>query len=109
MKHKLIRIHPSGSTDIYVPKDKKGTDIFYHSRVTMPDPDGTDIFTVGGFSATVEDVRDESGNLVVIDQDGDFFEIEPYRVEVEQEETKEDKAEQLRRDKKNGLYGDDLS
>ena len=51
------------------------------NRVEMPEPNDSDIWNFGGFIATVEDILD-NGNLVVVDSDGDFFEIEADRVEL---------------------------
>lgn len=54
--------------------------------VLMPEPNESDAWTYGGFYAVVADIR-ENGNLIVEDQDSDFFEIEPERAIKIQEET----------------------
>lgn len=46
--------------------------------VEMPHPNADDIWICGGFYAKVRDILD-NGNLIVEDQDSDFFEIEPER------------------------------
>lgn len=46
--------------------------------IIMPEPNDTDIWQYGNFSARIVDER--NGNFVVEDQDSDFFEIEKNRV-----------------------------
>lgn len=61
----------------------KNTDIPIGTLVELPDPTGDDIW-MHSFQATVVDYRGE--NLIVEDQDSDFYEIEPNRVELVDEE-----------------------
>ena len=48
-------------------------------NVKMPEPNDTDSWNFGGFWACVEYIK-PNGNLIVEDADGDFFEVEGYRV-----------------------------
>ena len=59
-------------------KDKNGTVIEKFDEVYVPEPNVGDIhnFEFNGF---VESFR--NGNAVVSDDDGNFFEIEPERIE----------------------------
>jgi len=52
-----------------------------NDSVIMPEPDYKydDMWQHGGFCANVVDIHD-NGNLIVEDADGDFFEVEGYRV-----------------------------
>jgi len=64
--------------------------------VLMPEPNESDAWTYCGFCAIVADMR-ENGNLIVEDQDSDFWEIEAERVtKVEEEFDKELKDDKLR-------------
>jgi hypothetical protein len=54
--------------------------------VEIPEPNDTDFWNYGGFLADVRDIRD-NGNLIVEDQDSDFWEIESERAIKIQEET----------------------
>ena len=63
--------------------DKNGTEIKIGSTVNVPEPNDTDVHLYE-FTGTVTGFR--SGNVTVEDGDGDFFEIEPERLEVEVDE-----------------------
>lgn len=67
---------------VYVPKDIDGTEIGVGDSVIVPEPLHGDLWQHGNFSARVEDCNEITGHLIVIDQDGDFWEVEPARVEV---------------------------
>jgi len=52
-----------------------GDDIIMPSEV-LP----TDSWKFGNFNATVEDINDVTGDLIVSDQDSDFFEVAATRI-----------------------------
>lgn len=60
-------------------KDKNGNDIDGGMTVIVPDPIPSDLHS-HSFAGIVTGVR--HGNIVVLDGDGDHFEIEPNRLEV---------------------------
>jgi len=63
--------------------DKKGTLLEKGQEVQVPSPkaDGTDIWNFE-FNGIVEDVLEDRGTAIVIDGDGDFFEVEADRLTV---------------------------
>ena len=63
--------------------DKKGTllEKGQEVQVPSPNPDGTDIWNFG-FNGIVEDVLEDRGTAIVVDGDGDFFEVEADRLTV---------------------------
>jgi len=63
--------------------DKKGTLLEKGQEVQVPSPkaDGTDIWNFG-FNGIVEDVLEDRGTAIVVDGDGDYFEIEADRLKV---------------------------
>lgn len=60
--------------------DKNGVEITEFSIVNAPEPNETDIYNFE-FQGTVADILD-NGNVIVEDQDSNFFEIEADRLEV---------------------------
>lgn len=60
-------------------KDKNGKIIKFGSAVIVPDPDGTDIHT-HSFVGLIVEARGD--NVIVEDNVGDCFEIEPERLEI---------------------------
>lgn len=60
--------------------DKNGNKITETSRVLTPIPNETDVHT-HQFVGSVADIL-ENGNVIVEDQDSDFFEIESERLEI---------------------------
>jgi hypothetical protein len=60
--------------------DKNGIEIIHLASVLVPEPNETDIHLVP-FAGTATDLLD-NGNIIVEDQDSDFFEIEANRLEV---------------------------
>jgi hypothetical protein len=73
---------------LIVVHDKNGKTITVGMSVMMPEPNETDIYTIGDWIGNVEDIFD-NGNLIIEEMDSDiedmgsdFFEIEPNRVEV---------------------------
>jgi hypothetical protein len=72
-----------GKSVPFNPSDVNGEKIEFFSTVIMPDPNGTDDhWKYGGFSATVIDTKNDGELITVEDSDGDFFDVEPNRVEV---------------------------
>jgi hypothetical protein len=63
-------------------KDKHGKEIKTGMNVMMPEPNETDIWNFGGFVAYVEELAEYNNTIVVSDGDGDFFQLEPDRVEI---------------------------
>ena len=63
--------------------DKKGTLLEKGQEVKVPSPksDGKDIWYFE-FNGIVEDVLEDRGTAIVIDGDGDFFEVEADRLTV---------------------------
>ena len=59
-------------------KNKHGIEIEVGTVVVVPDPEENDIWT-HSFQATVTDII--RNNLIVEDQDSDFFEVEADRIE----------------------------
>jgi len=59
--------------------DVNGNAIGAFDEVEVPEPNETDIHN-HAFTGMVDDFR--NGNVVVVDQDCNFFEIEPERLEV---------------------------
>lgn len=51
------------------------------SQIVMPEPAGDDAWQIGGFVARVTDIIEKTGNVIVEDQDCDFFTIELERAE----------------------------
>ena len=64
-------------------KDLNGNIIEIGNTVIVPEPNGTDIHT-NGFVGNVEGFRGE--NVLVLDGEGDTFEIEPERLEIQDED-----------------------
>lgn len=64
-------------------KDKNGKEVTTGMHVLMPEPNpnSNDAWAYGEFSAYVEEFK--NGYLVVVDGDGDYFCIEPNRVEID--------------------------
>ncbi len=60
--------------------DKNGVEITEFSIVNAPEPNETDIYHFE-FQGTVADILD-NGNVIVEDQESNFFEIEADRLEV---------------------------
>lgn len=50
-------------------------------RVVLPNPTGDDAWTEGGFLARVAEIR-QNGNIIVVDQDDDAWEIENHRLAI---------------------------
>lgn len=65
--------------------DKNGKEITNISEVLVPEPNDSDIHN-HSFVGSVADILD-NGNIIVEDQDSDFFEIEANRLEVLVEKT----------------------
>ena len=63
--------------------DKNGIKLELMQIVNVPDPIADDIHN-HEFQGTIAYILDE-GNVIVEDGDGDFFEIEGYRLEVDVE------------------------
>lgn len=61
-------------------KDKNGNHLEILDTVAIPEPSADDIWN-NEFVATIVDV-DSQGNLIVEDQDSDFWTVEPHRVEL---------------------------
>ena len=102
---KFFKVVDGKSVGFY-PFDKHGNTITYGASVIMPEPNGTDDgWSHGGFSATVWDAKDDGKLITVEDADGDFFDVEPERVELEDDDY--DEVVQLK-DEKNGLYPDKI-
>jgi hypothetical protein len=59
-------------------KDKNGVEIFIGDIVDVPDPNDTDLHNYA-FSGTVDSFHKEF--VTVKDGDGDYFDIEPERLE----------------------------
>jgi len=59
--------------------DVNGTPIEKFDEVEVPEPNDTDIHN-NEFTGMVDDFR--NGNVVVVDQECNFYEIEPERLEV---------------------------
>lgn len=72
----------NGVLGTYVPKSLDGVEIFIGSTVVLPEPNETDQWNHGNFSAIVEDCDDKTGDLLVIDAEGDYWAVEPDRVLV---------------------------
>lgn len=53
----------------------------FGTTIAMPEPVKGDCWQFGGFAATVTDYIEEENCLIVEDADGDFWEIEPERIE----------------------------
>lgn len=53
--------------------------------IVMPTPNKKDAWSHGNFLAVVNDIL-KNGNLIVEDQESDFWEVEPDRVELYKEE-----------------------
>jgi predicted amidohydrolase len=66
----------------YTPFDKNGNKIYHEAKVVMPDPEKDDFWQHGDFIVTVADIKNSTGNLIVYDADGDYFEVEPNRVGI---------------------------
>lgn len=120
----------NGVSGPYVPKSLDGIEIYIGATVILPEPNETDMWNHGNFSATVEDCDDQTGDLLVIDAEGDYWAVEPDRVLVNGELSFEElaafekirddaKAEQAAldaeaeavqqsKDEKNGLYPDKI-
>ena len=62
-------------------KDKNGVEIKVGCQVDVPTPNKTDAY-YSEFRGTVADLFLNRGLVVVEDQDSDFYEIEPDRLEV---------------------------
>lgn len=60
--------------------DKNGNQIKETSLVQVPEPNETDIHR-NEFTGTVADIMD-NGNVIVEDNESDFFEIEANRLEI---------------------------
>lgn len=60
--------------------DKNGVEITEFSIVNAPEPNETDIYNFE-FQGTVADILN-NGNVIVEDQESNFFEIEANRLEV---------------------------
>jgi len=63
-------------------KDKNGVIIEVGMNVLVPKGNKTDIHTYE-FFGTVDDFDEDHGLVTVSDQDGDFFEIEANRLEIQ--------------------------
>lgn len=63
-------------------KDKNGIEIELGMDVLVPEGNDTDIHTYE-FLGAVDDFDEDNGLVTVSDQDGDFFEIEAHRLEVQ--------------------------
>lgn len=63
--------------------DKKGTllETGQEVNVPSPNPDGSDIWNFE-FNGIVEDVLEDRGTAIVLDNDGDFFEVEGDRLKI---------------------------
>ncbi len=61
--------------------DKQGFLIEVGMQVEVPCPNESDIHNFD-FVGTVEDILDDRGTAIIIDGDGDFFEIECDRLTV---------------------------
>jgi len=66
--------------------DKNGDIIETGDNVIVPDPEGSDSWRYGDFSATVDHIDKKLGIITVVDSDGDCFDVESYRVEIDDEE-----------------------
>ena len=60
--------------------DVNGNPINKFDEVIVPEPNESDLHNFE-FTGMVDDFR--NGNVLVVDGDGDIFEIEPERLEVE--------------------------
>ena len=97
----------NGKSVGFYPVDFHGNTITYGASVTMPEPNGTDdAWFFGGFVATVWDTKDDGKLITVEDSDGDFFDVEPNRVELV--EDNDDEEVTRLKDEKNGLYPDKI-
>jgi hypothetical protein len=62
-------------------KDKNGVEIKKGDAVDVPEPSGNDMHS-NEFRGYV-DVADNNGTVIVLDGDGDAWEFEPERLEVQ--------------------------
>lgn len=81
MNNNTLSLLVNGVAQAYTPKSINGQDIFIGTTVTLLTPEKGDNW-FHGRTATVEDCDDKTGNLLVIDNDGDFHCVEPDRVAV---------------------------
>lgn len=81
MNNNTLSLLVNGVAQAYTPKSINGQDIFIGTNVTLLTPEKGDNW-FHGRTATVEDCDDKTGNLLVIDNDGDFHCVEPDRVAV---------------------------
>lgn len=65
----------------HYPQDSKGTILEHGTRVRMPAPSEKDSYHDADWIAIVQEIDDESGNLLVSDDDtGEYHEISAERV-----------------------------
>lgn len=103
---KFFKVVDGKSVGFY-PADKNGNTITFGASVIMPEPNGTDdCWSHGGFTANVWDAKDDGKLITVEDADGDFFDVEPERVVLE-DDSEDDEVSRLK-DEKNGLYPDKI-
>jgi hypothetical protein len=98
-----------GKSVPFNPLDVNGKSITYGAVITMPEPNGTDdCWSHGGFIATVWDSKDNGKLITVEDSDGDFFDVEPNRVELVEDNDDDDEEVTRLKDEKSGLYPDKI-
>lgn len=61
--------------------DRKGFLLEKGLSVNVPEPNASDIHN-HSFQGTIEDVLESRGTVMVVDMDGEFFEIEPERLTI---------------------------
>jgi len=61
--------------------DANGVEIKHLAHVLVPDPNETDIHSFEFIGVAVDFL--DNGNVIVEDYDGDFFEIEASRLEIQ--------------------------
>ena len=75
----------NGNTVAYIPKSLDKVDLYIGSEVILPEPNETDAWSVGNFSARVVDCDDKTGDLLICDSDDNFWAVEPDRVIVSED------------------------